>query len=50
MIVVNVMEAIKNRTSYRGKYQDKKVPRADLLKIMEAGLAAPSGCNTQSTS
>jgi nitroreductase len=29
---------------------EKAVPRDDLIKIMEAGLAAPSGCNTQTTS
>lgn len=29
---------------------DTIVPRNDLKKIMEAGLAAPSGCNKQTTS
>ncbi|MCL2357865.1 MAG: nitroreductase family protein [Defluviitaleaceae bacterium] len=43
-------DAIKNRTSYRGKYENKKVPREDLIKIAEAGLAAPSGCNKPTTS
>jgi len=43
-------ETIKNRTSYRGKFENTTVPREDLVKIMEAGLAAPSGCNTQTTS
>ena len=47
---MNTLDAIKNRTSYRGKYKDIPVPRTDLVKIMEAGLAAPSGCNTQTTS
>ena len=47
---MNVFDAIMNRTSYRGKYKVDKIPRADLIKIMEAGLAAPSGCNTQTTS
>ena len=47
---MNTLEVIKNRTSYRGKYKDTPVPREDLQKIMEAGLAAPSGCNTQTTS
>ena len=47
---MNVLDAIKNRTSYRGKYKDDKVPREDLVKIMEAGLLAPSGCNKQTTS
>ena len=43
-------EAIKNRTSYRGNFKDIKIPRENLIKIMEAGLAAPSGCNKQTTS
>ena len=41
---------MKNRTSYRGEYKSTPVPREDLKKIMEAGLCAPSGCNTQTTS
>jgi len=47
---MDVLDAINNRTSYRGKYKNDKVPREDLIKIMEAGLAAPSGCNKQTTS
>ena len=47
---MNTLDVIKKRTSYRGKYKDINVPRDDLIKIMEAGLAAPSGCNTQTTS
>ena len=47
---MNVLDAINSRTSYRGKYKNDKVPREDLIKIMEAGLAAPSGCNKQTTS
>jgi nitroreductase len=47
---MNTLEAIKSRTSYRGKYKDVAVPREDLIKIMEAGLLAPSGCNAQTTS
>ncbi|MCL2810577.1 MAG: nitroreductase family protein [Clostridia bacterium] len=47
---MNVLTAIKERTSYRGPYQPTKVPREDLIQIMEAGLAAPSGCNKQTTS
>ncbi len=46
----SIMEIIKNRRSYRGKYKADKVPREDLVTIMEAGLAAPSGCNKQTTS
>ena len=41
------LEAVKNRYSYRGQYRPLPVPRGDLQKILEAGLAAPSGCNAQ---
>jgi len=47
---MTAIETIKERTSYRGGYKIAPVPRGDLRKIMEAGLAAPSGCNTQTTS
>ncbi len=47
---MSVIDIIKNRHSYRGKFQSTPVPRADLITIMEAGLAAPSGCNKQTTS
>ena len=47
---MHTLEAIKNRASYRGKFESTPVPRGDLTKIMEAGLAAPSGCNKQTTS
>ncbi|MDR1948649.1 MAG: nitroreductase family protein [Spirochaetaceae bacterium] len=47
---MTLFEAIQKRYSYRGTYQPVPVPRGDLQKIMEAGLAAPSGCNTQTTS
>ena len=47
---MNVSEAISLRHSYRGRYRQSKVPREDLVSIMKAGLAAPSGCNMQTTS
>lgn len=47
---MNTIERIMTRRSYRGKYKSTPVPREDLVKIMEAGLAAPSGCNKQTTS
>jgi len=46
----DMMHTILNRKSYRGKYQSDSVPREHLHKILEAGLAAPSGCNKQTTS
>ncbi len=45
-----MQDIILKRRSYRGKYKDVKVPREHLTAIMEAGLAAPSGCNKQTTS
>lgn len=47
---MDTIDAILTRSSYRGKYMNTIVPRNDLKKIMEAGLAAPSGCNKQTTS
>lgn len=47
---MNTFEAIAARKSYRGPYLPNPVPREDLIKILEAGCAAPSGCNKQTTS
>ena len=44
------LDLLLRRRSYRGKYKPIPVPQADLTAIMEAGLAAPSGCNKQTTS
>jgi nitroreductase len=44
------MDAILRRASYRGAYLPAPVPRADLEQILQAGLAAPSGCNKQTVS
>lgn len=44
------LETIFARASYRGPYSADKVPREELLTIARAGLAAPSGCNKQTTS
>ncbi len=46
----DIINAILKRRSYRGAYKSTPVPREDIVKIMEAGLAAPSGCNKQTTS
>ena len=45
-----ILETIRERRSYRGRYLPEPVPREDLRAILEAGLAAPSGCNKQTTS
>ena len=47
---MNALETINKRHSYRGRYLSKQVPKDDLVKILEAGMAAPSGCNKQTTS
>ena len=47
---MTVLDVINKRYSYRGEYEATPVPREDLIKIMQAGLAAPSGCNKQTTS
>ena len=44
---MNTLEAILTRRSYRGPFLPDPVPRADLRRLVEAGLAAPSGCNKQ---
>jgi len=47
---MDAIDCILSRHSYRGKYKSDPVPREDLKLIMEAGLAAPSGCNKQTVS
>ena len=47
---MNTLEAIAARRSYRGTYLSTPVPREHLIKILEAGYHAPSGCNKQTTS
>ena len=47
---MNTLQAIFTRYSYRGIYENTPIPREDLKQIMEAGLAAPSGSNLQTTS
>ena len=45
-----MLDLILSRRSYRGPYRPDRVPREHLTAILEAGLAAPSGCNKQTTS
>ena len=47
---MDILDTIKSRTSYRGKYKNTPIPKTDLVKILEAGTCAPSGCNKQTTS
>ena len=46
---MDLFDVIAARRSYRGSYLPEQVPREDLQRIMEPGLAAPSGCNKQTT-
>ena len=47
---MNTIDTILRRSSYRGEYEDTPVAKEDLEIILQAGLAAPSGCNKQTTS
>ena len=47
---MSTLTTILTRTSYRGKYDPTPIPREHLRQLLEAGLAAPSGCNKQTTS
>ncbi len=47
---MELTEAIRKRYSCRGPFRPGSVPRNDLQAILEAGLAAPSGCNRQTVS
>ena len=47
---MDLFEAIERRASYRGAFLDNEVSEADIRRIVEAGLRAPSGYNLQTTS
>jgi len=42
-------EAVTQRRSYRGPFLDQPIAADDLVKIVQAGLDAPSGMNKQTT-
>jgi nitroreductase len=46
---MDLFDAIARRQSYREAFTEEAVPRADLERMVQAGLDAPSGCNTQTT-
>ena len=46
---MDIFEAIVRRHSYRGPFLERRVPRDDLTRIVQAGIQAPSGYNGQST-
>lgn len=47
---MELFDAINKRHCYRAGFKEIPVPRADLEKIVQAGLDAPSGKNAQTTS
>ncbi|HPF86803.1 MAG TPA: nitroreductase family protein [Candidatus Limiplasma sp.] len=46
---MELFDAIVKRHSYRCAFTADPIPEADLMKIAEAGVRAPSGCNKQTT-
>jgi nitroreductase len=44
---MDLFDAVAGRFSYRGNFADSPVPRANLEKIVQAGIRAPSACNAQ---
>ncbi len=46
---MDLFKTISKRYSYRGGFKNKKIPKKDLKKIVQAGLDAPSGKNEQTT-
>jgi nitroreductase len=44
---MDLFEAIAQRYSYRGDFTNVAVSRADLTRIVQAGIQAPSACNEQ---
>ena len=46
---MDFFQTITKRQSYRGRFKKQPVSREDLIKIVSAGLKAPSGKNAQTT-
>ncbi len=46
---MELFEAIARRHSYRGPFDTRPLTRADLIRMVEAALRAPSGYNAQTT-
>ena len=47
---MDYFKAVELRHSYRGAFTNDAVPEGDIIKILDAALRAPSGCNAQTTS
>jgi len=46
---METFKAINSRYSYRGGFRPGRIPRRHLVRIVGAGLNAPSACNEQTT-
>lgn len=46
---MDFFECVSKRHSYRRTFRDCPLPRADIEKIVGAGVLAPTGCNKQTT-
>jgi len=46
---MNFFEIVQARHSYRGSFTNATIPEEEIIKIVDAGLRAPSGCNAQTT-
>lgn len=46
---MDLFETIEKRYSYRGEFTDAPVPDADLRRMLQAALQAPSGLNGQTS-
>lgn len=46
---MDFFKAVAKRYSYRGEFKKNPIPKKDLLRIVQAGMAAPSGKNAQTT-
>ncbi|MGI6736357.1 MAG: nitroreductase family protein [Anaerovoracaceae bacterium] len=47
---MDFFETVNRRGSYRGPYTADQIPEADLRRILDAAIKAPSGYNLQTTS
>ena len=47
---MDFFKVIESRHSYRGQFEATTIPEADVEKILDAAIRAPSGCNAQTTS
>ena len=46
---MDILEAIKKRHCFRGKFKNQPLDKDTVRQIVQAGLEAPSGCNNQTT-